>query len=106
MMRADQGPGCKHLVEVVAADDMPEHQYAGEQAEPGGRRDNQRHARAIPRLRNLMPVADQQEGEEARQFPKKPAESGCLKSTMPSIAPMKASRNEKKRRTGSAGDME
>ena len=26
-------------------------------------------------------------------------------STMPSIAPMKASRNEKKRGTGSAGDM-
>ena len=70
-MRADQGSGCKHLVEVVAADDMPEHQYAGEQAESASRRNNQSHARAIPRLRNLMPVADQQERKEASQFPKK-----------------------------------
>ena len=68
-MRADHGSGCEHSIEVIAADDMPEHQYAGEQAESAGRRDDQRHARAIPRLRSLVPVADQQEGEEAGQFP-------------------------------------
>ena len=70
-MRADRGAGCKHSVEVIAADDMPEHQYAGEQAESASRRNNQGHAGAVPRLRNLVPVADQQEGEEARQLPKK-----------------------------------
>ena len=48
---------------------MPEHQHAGEQAETAGRRDDQCHARAIARLRCLVPVADQQERKEAGQFP-------------------------------------
>ena len=61
--------GRQHPVQIVAADDVADHQHAGEEAEPAGRCDDQGHPRAVARLRVLMPVADQKEGEEARQFP-------------------------------------
>src|SRR6476660_6028916 len=68
-MRPDRGAGCEHPIEVVAADDMAEHQDAGEQAKSAGCRDGQRHTSAVSRLPRLMPVADQQKGKEAGQFP-------------------------------------
>ncbi len=68
-VRADDSAGREHSIEIVAANDMPEHQHAGEQAKSARRRDDQRHPGAIPRLRCLMPVADQQEGKQAGQFP-------------------------------------
>ena len=68
-MRADRLAGREHPVEVVAADDVAEDQHAGEQAEAARRRDDQGHPRAVARLRGLMPVADQEEGEEAGQLP-------------------------------------
>ena len=64
-MRPDRGAGCEHSIEVVAADDMAEYQYAGEQAKSAGRRNGQRHTGAVSRLRGLVPVADQQERKEA-----------------------------------------
>ena len=64
-MRPDHGAGCEHSIEIVAADDMAEDQYAGEQAKSTGRRNGQRHAGAVSRLRRLVPVADQQERKEA-----------------------------------------
>src|SRR6185312_8108764 len=69
-MEADRGAGRKHSIEIVATDDMAEYQYASEEAETAGRRHDERHARAIPRLCSLVPIADQKEGEEAGQFPK------------------------------------
>ena len=68
-VRADGSAGREHSIEIVAADDMTEHQHAGEQAKPARRRDDQRHACALARLRYLVPVADQQEGKQTGQFP-------------------------------------
>ena len=69
MRRGCGRPTASTAVEVVAADDVAEHQHAGEQAEPAGGGDGQRHARAVARGRGVVPVADQQEGEEAGQLP-------------------------------------
>ena len=56
-------------LEVVAADDRAEQEDAGEQREPAGRGDGERHPRAAPRVATVVPVADQQEREQARQLP-------------------------------------
>ena len=54
----------------------------------------------------VMPVADQQEREEAGQLPEEHQLTIRLpESTTPSIEPMNARRNEKNRGTGSCGDM-
>ncbi len=66
---ADRIAGREHDVEVVAADDMAEHEHAGEQAETSRRRDGERDARAGPGARIMLPVADQQKREKARQLP-------------------------------------
>jgi hypothetical protein len=59
----------QHQVELVSPDDVAEHQHACEQAQPPGGGNGQRHARALARRRGVMPVADQQKGEEAGQLP-------------------------------------
>jgi hypothetical protein len=61
--------GPKELVHVVAAGDVPQHHKAQQQAHPAGGGDDQRHPRAIARTLVVMPVADQQEREDARQLP-------------------------------------
>src|SRR4029453_8541378 len=68
-MRADHSAGCKNSVEIIAARHVPEHQHAGKQAETAGGCHYERHARAIPRLRSVVPIADEEERQEARQFP-------------------------------------
>ena len=68
-MRADQVAGGQHDIQIVAADDVPQHQHAGQQAQAAGRRDDQRHARAAARIRAVIPVGDQHEGREAGQLP-------------------------------------
>ena len=68
-MRADLVARRENAIEIVTPDDMSEDQYTGEQAKSAGRRYNQSHARAIPRLRCLVPIADQQKGKEAGQLP-------------------------------------
>ena len=70
-MRTDYLSGREHPIEVVATNDMPQDQYAGEKAEAAEGRDDQGHPRAVARLGRLMPVADQQKREEAGQFPEK-----------------------------------
>ena len=69
-MRPDRVAGRQHPVQIVAADDVSDQQHAGKETEPAGRGDDQGHPRAVARVRVLMPVADQKEREEARQFPK------------------------------------
>ena len=59
----------QHLVEVVASDDVPDQQDADKQAQPAGGRDRQRHARAVAGAGVVMPVADEQEREQAGQLP-------------------------------------
>ena len=68
-MRPDPVARGQHEVEVVAADDVAQDQNAGEQAQPAGGGDGQRHAGTVARGRRVVPVADQQEGEEAGQLP-------------------------------------
>ena len=51
----------QHLVEVVAADDLPQQQHRGQQAEAATRGDGQCHPRAIARGGAPVPIADQQE---------------------------------------------
>src|SRR3546814_20452770 len=58
-------------IEVVAADDVSDDQDADEEAQSSAGRDRQRHARAVARLDGVVPIADQEEGKEARQFPEK-----------------------------------
>ena len=66
--------------------------------------DRQRHARALPRVGAVLPVADQQERRRGWSAPRRPpAGSGCRRRTTPSIAPMNASRVAKKRAGGSVG---
>ena len=59
----------EHHVEIVAADDVAEHDDATEQREAACAGHGQRHARASPRVHAVMPVADEQERNEARQLP-------------------------------------
>jgi hypothetical protein len=58
-----------HRVQLVTAGDPPDQQDADQQAEPARGRDDQRHSGRAARLLVMVPVADQQEGKEARQFP-------------------------------------
>ncbi|MNQ79542.1 hypothetical protein D3C85_944890 [compost metagenome] len=65
----DDVAGRQHHVQVETADDAPQHHDSGQKAEPARRRHRQRHPRAVARRRIMVPVADQQEGEEAGQLP-------------------------------------
>ena len=67
--RPDQiGLGADNVY-VVAARDPADEEEAQQQAHPARARDDQRHARALAGALIMMPIADEQEGEEARQLP-------------------------------------
>ncbi len=68
-VRSDQVAGGQHLVEIVAADDVAQDQYPGQQAKPAGSGDDQGHARAVSRTGIVVPISDQQEREQTGQFP-------------------------------------
>ena len=105
-VRANGRTGGKHATELVAPNDLSKHQHACEQAEPSGRRDDKRHPGPVARLGALVPIPDQQERKKGWCSSQKNTSWMRLPDkTTPSIAPMKASRKEKKRGTGSAGDM-
>ncbi|MCY1434391.1 hypothetical protein D9M71_504500 [compost metagenome] len=70
-MGADQLTGCQHLVQVIAADHMAEQQYPRQQAQTTGTGHHQRHVGAAPGIGAMVPVANQQEREEAGQLPEK-----------------------------------
>ncbi|ETH87703.1 hypothetical protein L560_2255 [Bordetella pertussis STO1-CHOC-0018] len=59
----------QHLVHVVAADDVAEHQHAGQQAQAAGAGDRQGHARAAPGVEPVVPIGDQHERGQAGHFP-------------------------------------
>jgi hypothetical protein len=59
----------KHRVEFIAADDMSDHQHPREQAQAAGTGHQQGHPCPAARILAVVPVADQQEGEQARQLP-------------------------------------
>ena len=67
----DRAAGFQHPIEVVAAGDMAEQQYAEEEAQAARCRDRERHASAVARGGIVMPVADEQEREQAGEFPEK-----------------------------------
>src|SRR5690606_27853141 len=56
-------------IEIVASDNMPNDEDAREERQPAGRGDGQGHAGAVSRRLIMMPIADQQEGEDAGEFP-------------------------------------
>ena len=53
----------------AAARDAPQHDDAGQQAQPAAAGHHQRHARAALRIGAVVPVADEQERGEAGEFP-------------------------------------
>ncbi len=55
--------------QAVGLGDVAEDQHAADHRQPAGRGHRQRHARALPSFRQVLPVADQQEGRQAGQFP-------------------------------------
>ena len=59
----------QHVVQVIAAGGVPQQDHRHQQAEAPGPGHDQRRARALAGGAVLVPVADQQEGKEARQFP-------------------------------------
>jgi hypothetical protein len=56
-------------IDVVTSRDVREHQHAGQQAQSARDGDDQRRARGIARRLAVVPVADQEEREQAGQFP-------------------------------------
>ncbi len=70
-MCANQIAGGQDLVQVIAADHMAEQHDPRQQAQPPRAGDHQRHVGAASCVGTVMPVADQQEREEAGQLPEK-----------------------------------
>ncbi len=68
-MTANQVTGGQDLVQVIAAHHMAEQQYPRQQAQATGPGDHQRHIGAAPCIGTVVPVTDQQEREQAGQFP-------------------------------------
>ena len=68
-MRAHHVARGEDHVEVVAAHHVPQQQHAGEQAQAAAGGDDQRHPRAVARRSSAVPVADQQEREQAGHLP-------------------------------------
>ncbi|MNG85354.1 hypothetical protein D3C79_441120 [compost metagenome] len=68
-MLADGMPGSQNLVQVIAADHMAEQQGPYQQAQAACTGYHQRHIGAATGVGAVVPVADQQEGEQAGQFP-------------------------------------
>ena len=70
-MCANQIAGGQDLVQVIAADDMAEQHDPRQQAQTARAGDHQRHVGAASGVGAVVPVADQQEREEAGQLPEK-----------------------------------
>jgi hypothetical protein len=68
-MTADPIARFEHRVELVAADDVSQHQHGRQQAHPAERGHEQSHRCAAPRLVSVVPIGDQHERREARQLP-------------------------------------
>ncbi len=62
-------PRCQNCVEIVASDNMAEDQNACQQTETTDTRHGQRHACAVAGTGIMIPIADQQEREDAGQLP-------------------------------------
>ena len=62
-------PRCQHIVEVIAAHDMTQHQHTHQHGQAARSRHRQGHARATSCILAVIPVADQQEGEKTGQLP-------------------------------------
>ncbi len=68
-MRANLIARRQHLVQVIAADDMPQQHHPRQQAQTACASDHQRHIRPASRIGTVVPIADQQERKQAGQFP-------------------------------------
>ncbi len=68
-MRPDDIACRQNLVEIVAPDDMTQDQNARQQAETADTGHGQRHARSVAGAGIVIPITDQQEREDAGQFP-------------------------------------
>ena len=70
-MCANQIAGGQDLVQVIAADHMAKQHDPRQQAQAARAGDHQRHVGTASGIGAVVPVADQQEREEAGQFPEK-----------------------------------
>ncbi len=104
-MGTDQVAGGQDLVQLIAAHHMAEQHHPGQQAKPAGPSHHQRHIGTASSVGAVVPVADQQEREQAGQFPENTIWIRLPEITSPSMAPMNARKKAKKRGTGSSGDM-
>ena len=69
IVRADKVAGAQDTIEIVAPDNMADQQDARQQAEAADAGNRQRHAGAVAGTGVVVPIADQQEGKDAGQFP-------------------------------------
>ncbi|MNZ24729.1 hypothetical protein D3C78_418820 [compost metagenome] len=70
-MLANGLAGSQHFVQVIAAHYMAKQQGADQQAQAAGAGNHQRHVGAASGVGAVVPVADQQEREQAGQLPEK-----------------------------------
>ena len=69
IVQTNEVAGRKHRIEVVASNDVADDDEADQQAETAAPSDDQRHVRTVAGRALVIPVADQQEREDAGQFP-------------------------------------
>ena len=61
----------QHIIQVITAHDMTEHQHAHQHGQPTSTRHRQSHARTAAGIFAVVPVANQEEGEKTGQLPEK-----------------------------------
>ncbi len=70
-MGTDQVASGEDLVQLIAAHHMAEQHHPGQQAKPASPGHHQRHVGTASSVGAVVPVTDQQEREQAGQFPEK-----------------------------------
>lgn len=104
-MLADDVAGSQNLVQVVAAHHMAEQQGSCQQAQAARTRDHQRHVGTATGVGTVVPVADQQEGEQTGEFPEEHQLDQVAGDHQAEHRAHEGEEKAKKRGTGSCGDM-
>mmetsp|Transcript_18188 Transcript_18188/g.28547 ORF Transcript_18188/g.28547 Transcript_18188/m.28547 type:complete len:236 (-) Transcript_18188:422-1129(-) len=69
LARLDHIPLRQNVGQVIAANDIPKDQHAADHRQATRAGHGQRHTRALATFRQVLPIADQQEGRETGQLP-------------------------------------
>ncbi len=74
--------------QVMASGDLAQDQHPRDHRQPAKPGDGQRHARALPPLGQVLPVADQQEGRERGQLPEDEQQQDVVRKHDPHHRPL------------------